>query len=150
MAMRPALDDPFLLLSRAGYPDGDAGSEAEPRMPIVIESPEPLTSENMPAVSGDPAPEMRRVGVPVAGAADPALVAPPKPYRRLVQITAPGNPANFEFSYDRLFRDPNVITVATNLVPIPIYPDQALFVRVAAGGQAGILSVIIEPRGAGR
>lgn len=145
-----ATDDLFIEASQLGeesdldqetiLPDGDPHS-----IQIVpIQSPEGKTP-----VPPEPLPCFRRYNInagTIQFAGEPVAIEQEKPYWRLLTVLAPILPAALEFSYDRLFRDPDAVTISTNLIRIPIGPNQVLWARMPLGG-VGILalSVLVDP-----
>ena len=123
----------------------------------IIEMSDPQRVENIPVQSEEGktpvAPELRpyfrRYNLQVPNPnedADPVAIETEKPFWRLVTVTAPVLPAALELSYDHLFRDPDVITLATNLVRIPVGPAQTLWARLTNGaGNNIVLSIIVDP-----
>lgn len=150
MPTQYATDALFIEASKLGE---TSSLELETAFPI--DDPRPVedmpiqTEEGKTPVAPEPRPWFRRYGLfsgnpGIAGA--PVEIETEKPYWRLVTVTAPILPAGLEFSFDRLFRDPDVATIATNLVRIPVGPGQSLFARVPLGVVGNMfLSILVDP-----
>lgn len=144
MPTQYATDALFIEASKLGET-----STLELETAFPIEDPCPVeempiqTEEGKTPVAPEPRPWFRRYTLP--GAGSPVEIETEKPYRRLVTVAAPVLPANLDFSYDRLFRDPDAATIATNLIRIPVGPGQSLFARVVGGGGDLRLSILVDP-----
>ena len=152
MATKYATDALFIAASQLGEV-----ATLDDELAQIIQMDDPQRVENIPVQSEEGktpvAPELRpwfrRYALQVANPnEDPEAVAiePEKPYWRLVTFAAPVLPAAVELAYDHLFRDPDVITLATNLIRIPVGPAQTLWARLAPGAQQNILlSIVVDP-----
>lgn len=153
MPTKYATDALFIEASKLGE---TSALELETALPIddpcPVEEMPIQTEEGKTPVAPEPRPWFRRYVLFSGNPGNPGSAGAPveieteKPYWRLVTVTAPILPAGLEFSYDRLFRDPDVATIATNLVRIPIGPGQSLFARVPQGVLGNLfLSILVDP-----
>ncbi len=128
--------------------------QAEPPIPIgAATPPDPEKVEPRPS---NPVPMMKRYTLPAPVAPLTEGVAVKvvpyvRDFRRVVWILSRGA-GGLQASYDPLFNDPDIVDVQVNGVPIPLFPLQDLWMRVidAQAGDDLEISIIAEPRGAGR
>lgn len=127
---------------------------AEP--PIAIDAAAPTDPAEVEPRPSNPVPMMKRYTLPAAVApategAAVKVVPMVKDFRRSVWIVARGA-GGLQASYDPLFNDPDFVDVQVNGIPIPLFPLQDLWMRVidAAPGDDLEISILAEPRGAGR
>lgn len=152
MTTEYATDERFIEASQLGETSSLEEETAVPiEAPIPIEASPIQTEYDKTPVPPRPVPWFRRYSLPVGpdpvspGAA--VEIETEKPFWRLLTVAAPVLPTGVEFSFDRLFRDPDLADLATNLIRIPIGPAQSLFARLKAGVESPLLlSVLVDPR----